>query len=294
MAIRAAAHILSLTAILCGCDDQTPAPAGPTPSEKCPHASMDGMAGKWIKYTSAAVKEYRFEIVEEDGGYTLWYTGGGFTKKALRGERRTNDIKFTEIPDPKRKAMYESGSISLTRLYVEPRPTDCSLRVSEMALEWKGSEKEKPKGGFSTYVLYPPVGATLTFRTCDDPLFIGAAASDYTEAQAQLARSGAPEPAHQLGEAIPIGMWSDAAADGDPSCTYDMDLFFDDTTAKDAAGNAREAIPAGAVEEGRRSWLVPDWYAPYSGNHHFEMYRYRTCGGARELIGVACLEGILG
>jgi hypothetical protein len=40
--------------------------------------------------------------------------------------------------------------------------------------------------------------------------------------------------------------------------------------------------------------VVPDWYAPYSGNHHFELYRHRSCGGGpRELIDVRCIEAVL-
>ena len=51
---------------------------------------------------------------------------------------------------------------------------------------------------------------------------------------------------------------------------------------------------AAGVEGGFRHWYVADWYAPYSGNHHFQVYRYRTCPGEeRTLLGVDCLEAAL-
>jgi hypothetical protein len=284
-----------LLSSLIACDGgEEPTSAGPSPAEACPKVSMDNMAGQWIKFEGRAVKEYRFEIVQEGGGYTLWYTGGGFTKKALSGEKRGSDVMFTEVLDEKREGMFQAGSTTKVRLYVEPRKQDCSLRVSEMTVEWKGDkEVERPKGSFTTFVELP-AGPVLTFRPCDQDLFIGPAATDRAAALAQVERSGAAEPAGEMGEAVPIGTWSDAAADGEESCTFDMDLFFDDTSAKDKDGSTLTAVPAGPVTDGQRHWVVPAWYAPWTGNHHFEVHRYRTCGGgSREIIGVACLEAIL-
>ena len=284
-----------LLSVLSACDGTEEAPSTTTSAaEACPKVSMDTMSGRWIKFDSRAVKEYRFEIIEEGGSYTLWYTGGGFTKKALAGQKRAGDVKFTETLDEKRQALFESGSLNKVRLYVEPRKKDCSLRVSEMTVEWKGGkEVERPKGSFTTFIELPE-GPVLTFRPCDQDLFIGSAATDKAEADAQVARSGTAEPAGEMGKAVPIGTWSDAASDGDAACTYDMDIFFDDTSARDKDGNVLAALPAGEVADGTRHWVVPGWYAPWTGNHHFELHRYRTCAGSsREIIGVACLEAIL-
>lgn len=284
-----------LLSALCACDGaEEPAPTGPTPEEACPKVSMDNLAGKWIKFESRAIKEYRFEIVASGDSYDLWWTGGGFTKKTLTGTKRGSDIEFTEVLDEKRQGLFEAGSTTKVRLYVEPRKQDCSLRVSEMAVEWKGGkEVERPKGAYTTFVELPE-GPVLTFRPCDAELFIGAAATDKAEADAQLERSGAAEPAGEMGDAVAIGAWTDAATDGDAACTYDMDLFFDDTSARDKDGAALTAVAAGAVTDGLRHWVVPGWYAPWTGNHHFEVHRYRTCeGGSREIIGVSCLEAIL-
>ena len=84
-------------------------------------------------------------------------------------------------------------------------------------------------------------------------------------------------------------MWSDAGADGDVGCRYTMDLYFDDRPVE-----GKQAIPAGKVERDHRHWFVPEWYAPFSGNHHFQIYRYRQCDSSdRALIGVACLDAVL-
>jgi hypothetical protein len=85
---------------------------------------------------------------------------------------------------------------------------------------------------------------------------------------------------------VPVGAYSQAAVDGDPACTYDMDLWFDDQP-------SREHVAAGGVKDGIRSWNV-DWDAPYSGNHYFEIHRYATCGGGeRKLLGIAAVSAVL-
>jgi len=267
-----------------------------TPASQCPKVSMDALAGQWIQFSnSRPVKENRFEVVKTNNNYELWYTGGGFTKKRMMGERRSNDIMFTQAPDATNEKAFKAGNMSLVRLYVEPRPKDCSLRVSEMRLERSGDkEVEKAVGPFTTYVEYPENQPKLTYRYCDDVLFLGDAATDRAVAQKQVEENGAPNPAHPLDEAIPVAAWIKASDDGDESCAYDMDLYFDDVAARDKEKAVREKVSAGEVKDGYRHYYVPDWYAPYSGNHHFQIYRYRTCADQnRELIGVACLEAIL-
>ncbi|MEL6345512.1 MAG: hypothetical protein AAFV53_20555 [Myxococcota bacterium] len=287
-------YALWLAGALIACDgggaEETPAE---TPPSKCPKVSMDTLSGQWIQYAgNTVVKQQRFEVVE--GGTELWYTGGGFTKRKLKGEKRANDFQFDEVLEGDRASRFQSGSLAKVRLYVEPRPKDCSLRVSEMSVENRGGkEMERPKGTFTTYVEYPSNQPMLTFRPCTDNLFVGEAARDRAIADKQLEQSGAPEPAIALDPALPTGAWIKADADGDTACTYDMDLFFDDAQAKNKDGAVQEKLPAGEVVDGYRPYYA-EFYAPFSGNHHLQIYRYRTCAdGTRELVGVACLESIL-
>lgn len=281
---------LAVCAVLGGCDgggEEAPAEPVETPSSKCPRVSMDNLQGRWLKFSGGAVKEYRFEIAEVGGQMELWYTSGGFTKKRMTGERRSNDYVFTEAPSAEKEKRYKAGAVPLARLYVEPRPTDCSLRVSEMEVSFKDNkESEKPKGTYTSYIEYPENGPDLTFRHCDSDLFIAEAATDKAEADKQLAELGTASPDAALGDALALGAWSPPM--GEEGCSYEMKLYFDDQPARDKDGNFRSAV---AVSGDR--WLVEDWYAPYSGNHHFQMYQYKKCGGSETLVGVACLESVL-
>lgn len=278
------------------CGDTEPAPA-PAAADPCPEISMDTLDGRWIKYAGKADQTWRFEIAStgtQSGAPELWLTSGGWTKRRMVGERRANDWQFTEVPDERRQRAFEAGDQSLMRLYVEPYKQKCSLRTSQVELSRvEGADKERPKPGFVEYVAFPDT-YTFTFRPCDDAAFFGAAARDKKVADKQLAELGTSDPSSPLGDALEVGAWSDPAADGDAACTYDMDLFFDDQPAKDKDGNARGPVAAQPAADGARAWRVDDWYAPYSGNHHFQLFRHRTCAdGARTLIGVSCVEAVL-
>jgi hypothetical protein len=274
-------------AFLLGCSDEEP-PATPAAEDKCPNVSMDGLFGQWIMVDGdRGDHTHRFEVNQD--GPALWLIDGGFTRRTLIGKKRQKDYVFTEVPEGRRKAAVEAGDEGLVRLYVEPWKQKCSLRVTTVEVRNKeGKESEKPAPGFKEYLPFPD-NVAFNFRPCDGPLFLGKAAQDRATADKQLATNGGPDPAHALGESIPVGAWSVAAQDGDAACTYDMDLFFDDRPVKD-----KQAVPAGAVEGEHRPWRVDAWSAPYSGNHHFEVWRYKTCaGGERTLIDSRCLEAVL-
>ncbi|MCB9778745.1 MAG: hypothetical protein H6742_09300 [Alphaproteobacteria bacterium] len=255
----------------------------------CP--TMHSLPGQYIKVVgNAPDHKYRFELLEDGGGMTAWYIDGGFTKTVMQGEKRESDWQFTEVPDARKKASFEAGAEPLRRLYVEPRLEKCALRVSKIEVtKADGKDVEKGQPGFVEYVRFPK-NHEMTFRPCTEPVFLYDAAQDAGVAGKQVEELGTPKIDHMLGEAIPVAAWSDAAADGAESCSFDMDLYFDDMPVQEGG----KAVPAGDVKDGKRQWLVPAWKAPYSGNHHFEIHRYKTCdGGQRELLGVACLEAVL-
>lgn len=283
-----------LAAALVGACAGQEAPA-PAVEDKCPRVQMD-LEGQWIRVNgNAGDHKTRFEARPSADGLSLWYVGGLFTKRELKGERRTKDWVFTQATSPAEEEAYKKGEKELVRIYLEPKKDACALRVMAGTLKWDaaaGKPKETMAPGFQEFLPFPE-GQAFTFRPCDGPLFMGKAALDLKEATKEL-ENGGPTYAGPLGDALALGAWTDAAADGDAACTYDMDLFFDDRPAKDKDGKPRGPVPAGAVLDGKRAWSVNDWYAPYSGNHHFEIYRYKSCGGgARELLGVSCTEAVL-
>jgi len=264
--------------------------AAPAAEDPCPEISADGYANDWIKVAgSTANHNYRIRIFEDAGAWKAWYVGGFFTKMHMDGALRSNDLQLTEVPDEKGAVRYAAGEKELTRLYFSPNKTKCAMRVMEVKVsEVDGKEVEKQVGSYIEYLQFPEGGPEFTYRPPDEALFLGAAAKSLKTAQKELDTLGQPNPGVPFGEAVPVGMWSDAAADGDASCTYDFDLYFDDRIVED-----KQKLPAGAVSGSKRHWQV-DAYAPYSGNHHFEFYRYRTCGGERELIAVAGNVAVLG
>ena len=80
---------------------------------------------------------------------------------------------------------------------------------------------------------------------------------------------------------IQAGAWSKISEDGDESCDFEMDLYFDGQLIENGKG-----VSGTKVEGEFRHWSYT-WEAPYSGNHNFEMYRYRKCGEDRTLLGIA-------
>ncbi len=276
--------LLALTA----CDSQTATEAPEATADPCPDISLEGLPGQYLKWSGTADHTRRIEIRNDGGTWEGWFVDGGFTKKRMSGTQRTDDVAFTEVLSDADEARFQSGARDKTRLYFQPFKKKCTIRVVQAKVKMTdGQETEQQQGaGFQEYVALPEQ-YTFTFRPADETLFLGRAASDEKIAAAQLARSGTAEPATDLGEAIPVGLWTDAAADGADDCTYSMDLFFDDQPVE-----GKTDVPVTTVKNGRRHWYA-EWFAPYSGNHIFEMYRYKTCGGSKDLIAVAAIEAIL-
>lgn len=292
LSLGVAAMLLSTAVTGCGDEDKDEAAAAP---DVDPRFTLDGLTGRWIRVNgNAPSKEHRFEVHKSGKTTELWATNGGWTKRRMVGEQRASDWKFTEVLPEAEAAKWKSGARAKTRFYLKPEPAKGSWRITELEVANDGgNEVEKQKGQFQEYVPFPDK-YDFTFRPCDGALFLGDAAKDPAKAAKEVEEEGGPFPGHALGEAIPVGIFLDAAADGDASCTYDMDLFFDDLPAKGKDDTPRAKVPAGEVVDGKRPWLVADWYAPFGGNHHLQIYRYRTCsGGDRELIGVQCVEAVL-
>ena len=109
-------------------------------------------------------------------------------------------------------AAFEAGERAATRIYLEPNKKRCAMRVMEVAVTMSGgAEKEAQKGGYIEYLPFPP-GQEFTYRPCDEPLFLGDAASDKKKADTQLEELGEADPNGILGEKVPAGTWSASAA----------------------------------------------------------------------------------
>ncbi len=290
---------LLLAGLVLGACEGEPPP--PPPVDPCPNIGIDTMEGDWLKVQgSKADHRTRFRITGTPGDYDATLIAGFWTKIAMEGSKRDTDYVFEETLSGKALDEYRTGYRTRYRMYVEPTKKSCSQRVVIATVEMKedGGEKEKPRTpGFEEF-LQDPGQVAFTYQQPDGFLFLHKAATTRSVAEAQLKEfEGYPKPETQLNEAIPVGVFTSASADGPDSCSYTFDLYFDDKPYKGRRDSPSEAagknLSAGKVAKGYRHWFVPAWYAPYGGNHHFEMYRYKSCGGERELIGINDLEAVL-
>lgn len=276
--------IVGLLACSGGGGAEAPEPEVP---EQCRNVHVDKLAIDWLAVRGkAADPKTRFRIEESAGGYDGVYIGGFFTKYAMKGEKRDKDVKFTEVPVGKRKEDYEAGTGSIVVAYLKPSLKDCAVQAFIGTVDKKGKEEVPPRG--IELVPFPKQdGVEFTYAVADEPLFLGDAAKDAGVRDKQVEELGGPQPDHEMGT-VPVGTFTSVEDDGDPACTYDMDLYFDHQ-------KVTELSPKAAAEpvDGQRHWFH-EWEAPFSGNHHFEIHRYRTCGdGNRERIGVAAVEAVL-
>jgi len=291
-------HVATLASLVTlGCEK----PPEPVPEDPCPQVAMDKLAGDWIKVNGTkGDPNNRFRIKGTPGDYRMILIPGSQSRIPMVGEQREDFYVFDEQLAGTALQQFQDGQRQKNRIRVTPHHNSCSLHVGAALVELGSDGKEKviPRTrGDDEYLTFPE-DVELTFEIPTGFLFLGEAARSRRLEEAQLREfEGYPKPDIGFGEAIPVGVYTDAAADGPSGCTYDMDLFFDSrsyTGRRDSPSKAAgERVPAGAVEDGYRHWYVPAWFAPFSGYHLFEMHRYRTCSGTRELIEINGIEAML-
>ncbi len=284
--------VLASALILAACSGGMPG-AEPEPEpdvpEACKNIHVDRLAGDWIAFAGkSADPKTRMRIVEPSsvgGAYEAWFVGGFFTKRRLMGEKREADVRFTEVPSGKRAERVKKGEEDRVRVYVKPRLSKCALEVFVGSVDEDDKEKIPPRG--TEFLVFPKSSAVFSFRPADRELFLADAAKDKKVADKQLEELGHAKPDAEFGS-VPVGLFTLAEADGSADCSYTMDLFFDDQLI-----DGGRDVAAGEVADGHRHWFH-EWQAPYSGNHHFEMHRYRKCGSEdRQLLDVAAIEAVL-
>jgi hypothetical protein len=281
--------VLAAVLALGACSQQNSEPEPDPLAEakaKCPHVDIDNLEADWILFTGKADHKFRLRIFRKGDAYAAYYVGGFFDHMTMSSERRPEEIVFTEVPTARKKAFVDKGEATLTRLFAKPKLKKCALEVFVAKVDGAGKEVLDPRP--KDFVEFPANSSiVLSYEPDAEPLFLGAAAKDKKKADKELEELGMPNPGSPLSEHLPTGGWSKVSEDGDPSCKYDMDLYFDDQ-------RKEEKVPAGKVQGEFRTWYH-EWYAPYGGNHHFQFYRYRTCSdGQRTLLGVMGVEAALG
>lgn len=274
---------LALYLFGCGEEPKPPPTIDELAAQKCPKINIDKLAGDWI-ITSGDPKT-RLRIFEKDGGYYAHYVPGFFQKFELKGTKKGEEVVFDEVPMGLRVKQVGEGKAPAMRLTVLPYKKMCSLQVKMFSVEKGGAENmmnsyemlEFPAEGEGMFSYAPP----------KHELFLGSAAKDRKKQAKQVEDYGQADPNHPMGK-ITVGAWIPVADDGDPACTYDFDAFLESKKLDNAVKQ-----PAGPVAGDARLWSF-EFDAPWSGNHGFELLRYRTCAdGKREFIGTAAIEAVL-
>lgn len=269
--------LLLLTLVACSGGTNNPKESAAEPvNAKCPNVHIDRLATDWI--ISTGDPKNRMRILETGSGYTAWLTDGFFVKREFAGVKRDGDVRFTELPSGNRKTRIENDEETLVRFYAKPTLSKCAIQAFFGIVDAKGTEHIAPTA--KEYLAFPKTPVVFSFQPPKEPLFLGKASTDKTTADTELETSGEPGSYHDLGN-VPVGAWSKVSDDGDATCSYEMDLYFDG-----------QLIDGGTAVEGTtltgelRHWTY-SWDAPYSGNHNFEVYRYRKCADERTLLGIA-------
>ncbi len=275
------------------CDGKEPPPP---PEDPCPRIDAQKLAGDWIKVVGTkADHRSRMRIGGTPEAYEMILVPGNFNRVRLKGRVEGETVEFEQVITPEEESEFLSGQRIRNRISIRPTKAKCALRVRTDMLSVRNGAEQTRTGSLEEYMPFPEE-VTFTFDPPDGPLFMDDAARSRKAMEAQIKERGGPDPEGGHSTAIPVGAFVPADQDGEPSCTYDFDLYFDDQPYKGEAGDpsAGRGLAAGEVRDGFRHWFVPAWYAPYSGNHHFEMWRYRTCsGGQRERIAVQALDAVL-
>ena len=286
MRLKSMFAVFALSGVACSGADVAPKvdPWEAAAAEKCPLVHLDRMDTEWL-HAAGGDGSRRFRVTKAGEGYTLDWTQDGASHTRLKCERRDIDARCVEVGTPAKQKAVKAGEDNFRLIFLQPSYKQCSMQVFSGLLGQAGKEDIPPTP--DEYLPFPAAQSkSFAFGPATGTLFVADAAKDAKKAQAELDDAGANEQV-SFGHAIPVAAWTDAAKDGDASCTYDMDLFLD------GKGGERTAVPAGEVTDGKRHWYV-EWDASFSGNHQFRIERFRTCaGGARELIGVNAIDAIL-
>lgn len=282
---------ISALALLVACGgESTEGPSGPktldeAAAAKCPRILLDKIEGDYL-FGSGNPKT-RFRVNKRGSETILWYLDPTYSNHRIElvGKKRDKDWQFDERPRGKRKGLIGEGGEEAKRIYIRPRLKECRLEVHAGSVKKDGSETMPPAG--KKFGEFPPMeGLVFAYSPFDEPLFLGEAGLKKSVADAQMKELGEPKPDIKRGK-IDVGMWTDASADGDASCTFTLDAFYDGQLVTGAAD-----IPAQEPVDGQRHWKH-QFEVPYTDNHTLEIHRHKTCGGKKERIAVAGLDVIL-
>lgn len=271
-----------------GCPPEAEPPPPPDPC--LGFFDIDAPEGDWMWARGSASSpepdvHYRLRFVRQGDAVKAWYVHD-LDRYELTGTRRETDWLFTSAPliPADQAEAFKTGNADPDARY----DVYAYLSIDKQChVEWtdgyhtylEGAEAEKTDG--MGRKLLAPVGeqTVFSYRPCTEQL--GATEGDTSlRAFKRMidAETGAPI---LSGDAANLVVWTDAAADGDPACTYSFDYFWDGLI-KD------EKVESAKVVGDQRKW-DHRISLQFLGSHDVTFERYRTCdGGEPEYIGTSC------
>lgn len=276
--------LLALALLACGTPESAPQTTADLAAEKCPRIGMDRLGGDYIVATGQP--ERRFRITSSGSDVLMWLTDPTVSNHRLElvGTMLERDWRFDERPRGARAKLVTDGGEQPKRVYVQPHPAQCSLGVTAGVVGADGKEAMPPKA--TEFLQFPDRDdVAFSFRPFDEPAVIGAAAKDPGTARAALADDPWTTPVAEMGD-VTVAVFVDAATMAD-GCTFTFDAFFD-------GQRVAEAVPVPVPDpKGSTVRWSHTFAAPYSGNHRFEIKRFQTCSGERELLAMAGVDAVL-
>ncbi len=286
--IRTILALLTLTTLcLAGC--KTEAPAAPVVDPCKDFFDIDNPTGDWMWARGTS------SVPQPDVNYRVRFVKDGDTVEALyvhdldrwqmTGTRRETDWLFTSdvlLPADEAEA-FKTGNEDGEKRF----STHAYLSIDDQChVDWTdgyttfvaGAESERTDGLGRKRLAPVSESTVFSYAPCTEKLLAAEANNSQRAAQTMIDEGVVPL---LTGDSGTLVAWTDAAADGDPSCTYTFDYYWD--------GQQKDLGRTTAQIKGDHRRWTHRIDLTFIGSHPVTFERYRTCGeGDRELIGTAC------
>lgn len=273
----------SLVAV--GCETKTEEPPPPDPCKGFFDIEEPEGDWMWARGSSTAPQpdtHYRIRFTRVGDVLKAWYVRD-LERYELTGQRRELDWLFVSdvlVDDPegfKRTNENPEARFQVSAYLSIDR--QCHVDWTDEYVTYLGGQESKKPDPMGRKTLAPVGDATrFSYQPCTEPVVAAEGAGSYRAAQTMVDSGAVPLLTGSRGT---LAAWTDAAADGEGTCNYSFDYFWDGLL-KD------EGVATTQVVEEHRTWKHSIDLS-FIGSHDVTFERYRACGSVeRELIGVSC------
>jgi hypothetical protein len=286
--IRMLLWMLTAT-LLCQIGCKTEEPVAPVVDPCLEFFDIEAPAGDWMWARGTAA------VPQPDTHYRVRFSREGDTVKALyvhdldrwemTGTRRemdwmfTSDVLLSADEVEAFKKGNEDGERRLTTHAYLSIDKQCHVDWTDGYTTWVEGQESERTDGLGRKRLAPVSDSTVfSYAPCTEKLLAAEANNSARAAQKMVDEGVVPL---LTGDSANLVAWTDAATDGDASCTFTFDYYWDGLQKKLGRTTAK-------VSGDHRKW-THHIDLSFIGSHDVTFERFRTCGeGERELIGTSC------